>query len=202
MLSLHASHLQPPHLANKKLQEPTDLLWLVLFHFELIKMLCLQFVFVGTLLFQRHLNKNYTSNRQIKRVAHFILCFEGILCSLIITNYIISVIYFLLIYLLQRMTDWLQLFPFVSTCFRFQFLEYQHDRYSNNQINLPAASVYNPKGLSVWVFKLNRKKYIFIRSSVCKVWLHSLLLYKARPWYPKSLAWSKYCFHGWPSPSW
>lgn len=121
--SLHASHFQPPHLANKKLQEPTDLLWLVLLHFELIKMLCLQFTFVGTLLFQRHLNKNYISNGQIKRVAHFILCFEGILCSLIITNYIICAIYLLLIYLLQRMTDLLQLFSFVSSHFCFQFLE-------------------------------------------------------------------------------
>lgn len=117
--SLYASHFQPPYLANKKGQEPTDLLWLVLFHFELIKMLCLQFIFVGTLLFQRHLNKNYISNGQIKRVAHFILCFEGILCSLIITNYIICAIYFLLIYLLQRMTDLLQLFLFVSA---FSFL--------------------------------------------------------------------------------
>lgn len=128
-----------PILQTKKLQEPTDLLWLVLFYFELIKMLCLQFIFVGTLLFQRYLNKNYISNRQIKRVANFILCFVGILCSFIIINYIIFAIYLLLIYLLQRMTDLLQLFPFVSTHFLFQFLEYQHDKYSNNKINLPAA---------------------------------------------------------------
>lgn len=100
--SLHVSHLLPPHLANKKLQEPADLFWLVLFHFELIKMLCLQFMFLGTLLFQRHFNKNCISNRQIKRVACFILCFEGILCSLIITNYIICATYLLLIYLLWR----------------------------------------------------------------------------------------------------
>lgn len=45
----------------------------------------------------------------------------------------------------------------VSTRFRFQFLEYQHDEYSNNQINLPEASVYNSKGLSVWMFKSKRK---------------------------------------------
>lgn len=92
---------QPPRLANKKLQEPTDLFWLVLFHFVFIKMLCLQFIFLCTLLFQRHLNKNSISKRQSEKAAHFISCFGIILHSLVIINYIICAVSLLLIYLLR-----------------------------------------------------------------------------------------------------
>lgn len=111
--SLHAPHLQPPHLANKKLQEPTDLFWLVLFHFVFIKTLCLQFIFLGTLLFQRHLNKNSISNRQTERVACFILHFGRILCSFIINSYVICAIYLPVIYLLRRVNT----SSAVSLCF-------------------------------------------------------------------------------------
>lgn len=111
--SLCAPHLQPPHLANKKLQVPTDLFWLVLFHFVFIKMLCLQFIFLGTLLFEQHLNENSISSRQAEKVARFVPRFGRILCSLVIINYVICAIYLLLFYLLRRVNT----SSAVSLCF-------------------------------------------------------------------------------------